>query len=244
MPNVGRSGLDVIGPNGEYIFVGGGAKARDRSKFGRALQTAEYAAELLAMADGFIQWYREDLTTADFAEQAEIFSEFGIKLIHPNKNAALVLDIEGDDVPMSQEELGSLIGRRFATLTFHWWLTADSNVIDTYEAVPVGRETQTLWLDGLHPDEVQRVESAVMAAATRLPAPTRAVIVDRRGISDPDDWDSIALWDGTHVPAAPDHVLALDPIAERIRRAAPGLRKEDTGGGRLSRLVPLRDPAA
>ncbi|MFJ9264804.1 hypothetical protein ACIRP4_31620 [Streptomyces bacillaris] len=196
------------------------------------------------MADGFIQWYREDVTTAVFAEQAEIFSEFGLKLIHPNRNAAVVLDIEGDDVLMSQEELGVLIGQRIASLTFNWWLTADTNVIDTYEAVPVGRETQTLWLDGLCPDEVQRVESAVMAAATRLPVPTRAVIVDRRGISDPDAWDSVALWDGTGVPLLPDKVLAPAPVAERIRRSAPGLRKEDAGGGGLSLLVPLHDPAA
>ncbi|WP_127467943.1 hypothetical protein [Streptomyces sp. B27] len=194
------------------------------------------------MADGFIQWYREDVTTAVFAEQAEIFSEFGLKLIHPNRNAAVVLDIEGDDVLMSQEELGVLIGQRIASLTFSWWLTADTNVIDTYEAVPVGRETQTLWLDGLHPDEVRRVESAVMAAATRLPAPTRAVIVDRRGMSDPDAWDSVALHDGTGVPLLPDKVLALDPIAERIQRAAPELRKEDAGAG-LSLLVPRHDPA-
>ncbi|MEW9508388.1 hypothetical protein [Streptomyces bacillaris] len=193
------------------------------------------------MADGFIQWYREDVTTAVFAEQAEIFSEFGLKLIHPNRNAAVVLDIEGDDVLMSQEELGVLIGQRIASLTFNWWLTADTNVIDTYEAVPVGRETQTLWLDGLYFDEVQRVESAVMAAATRLPVPTRAVIVDRRGISDPDAWDSVALHDGTG-PLLPDKVLALDPIAERIQRAAPGLRKEDAGAG-LSLLVPRHDPA-
>ncbi|MFB6902672.1 hypothetical protein ACFCWB_00140 [Streptomyces bacillaris] len=196
------------------------------------------------MADGFIQWYREDVTTAVFAEQVEIFSEFGLKLIHPNRNAAVVLDIEGDDVLMSQEELGVLIGQRIASLTFNWWLTADTNVIDTYEAVPVGRETQTLWLDGLYPDEVQRVESAVMAAATRLPVPTRAVIVDRRGISDPDAWDSVALWDGTGVPLLPDKVLAPDPVAERIRRSAPGLRKEDAGGGGLSLLVPRHDPAA
>ncbi|MFJ7191893.1 hypothetical protein [Streptomyces bacillaris] len=196
------------------------------------------------MADGFIQWYREDVTTAVFAEQVEIFSEFGLKLIHPNRNAAVVLDIEGDDVLMSQEELGVLIGQRIASLTFNWWLTADTNVIDTYEAVPVGRETQTLWLDGLYPDEVQRVESAVMAAATRLPVPTRAVIVDRRGMSDPDAWDSVALWDGTGVPLLPDKVLAPDPVAERIRRSAPGLRKEDAGGGGLSLLVPRHAPAA
>ncbi|MFF2718852.1 hypothetical protein [Streptomyces sp. NPDC058011] len=194
------------------------------------------------MADGFIQWYREGASAAVFAEQVQIFSEFGIELIHPNRNSALMIDVEGDDSPMSQEELGDLIGRRVATLTFSWWLTADIDVVDTYDAVPVDRETQTLWLDGLHPDQAQRVESAVMAAATRLPVPTRAVIVDRRGISDPDAWDSIALYDGTGVPLLPDTVLALEPIAERIRRAAPELRKEDAGAG-LSRLVPRHHPA-
>jgi hypothetical protein len=45
MPNVGASGIDVIGPNGEYIFVGGAAKAKDPSKFGRALQISKYAAD-------------------------------------------------------------------------------------------------------------------------------------------------------------------------------------------------------
>ncbi len=45
MPNVGSSGIDVIGPNGEYIFVGGAAKAKDPAKFGRELQISKYAAE-------------------------------------------------------------------------------------------------------------------------------------------------------------------------------------------------------
>ncbi|GGU65626.1 hypothetical protein [Streptomyces lavendofoliae] len=33
MPNAGSSGLDVLGPNGEYVYVGGGAKAADPSRF-------------------------------------------------------------------------------------------------------------------------------------------------------------------------------------------------------------------
>jgi hypothetical protein len=45
MPGVGSSGLDVVGPNGEYIFVGGAAKAKDPAKFGKALKIAKYAAE-------------------------------------------------------------------------------------------------------------------------------------------------------------------------------------------------------
>ncbi|MFC4329515.1 RHS repeat-associated core domain-containing protein [Streptomyces andamanensis] len=45
MPNVGPSGLDVVGPNGEYVFVGGGAKAANPSKFGQALKINKYAAD-------------------------------------------------------------------------------------------------------------------------------------------------------------------------------------------------------
>ncbi|MFJ6614485.1 hypothetical protein ACIQPT_29865 [Streptomyces sp. NPDC091289] len=192
------------------------------------------------MADGFIQWYREAATAAAFAEQVALFAEFGIRIVHPVRGAAMVLDIEGDDVLMRPEELGSLLGLRIASLTFNWWLTSDTNVIDAYAPEALGRETQTLWLDGLCPDEAQRVEAAVASAATRLPVPTRAVIVDRYGISDPDDWDALALYDGTDIPVLPDRVIAQEPIAERIlRAAAPGLTREEEAGG-LVRLAPVR----
>lgn len=191
------------------------------------------------MTDAFIQWYREAATAAAFTEQVELFAEFGIRIVHPARNAATVLDIEGDDVLMCQEELGSLLGLRIASLTFNWWLTSDTNVINTYAPEALGRETQTLWLDGLHADEAQRVESAVVAAATRLPVPTRAVIVDRHGISDPDDWNALALHDGPDIPILPDCVIAQEPIAERVLRAAPGLTREEEAGG-LVRLAPVR----
>jgi hypothetical protein len=45
MPNVGSSGLDVLGPKGEFVFVGGGAKAANPSKFGKALKINKYAAD-------------------------------------------------------------------------------------------------------------------------------------------------------------------------------------------------------
>ncbi|MGW2695492.1 hypothetical protein ACWC3Y_27350 [Streptomyces sp. NPDC001296] len=45
MPNVGSSGIDVIGPNGEYVYVGGGAKAANPAKFGKALKINKYAAD-------------------------------------------------------------------------------------------------------------------------------------------------------------------------------------------------------
>ncbi|WTO67646.1 RHS repeat-associated core domain-containing protein [Streptomyces sp. NBC_00209] len=45
MPNVGRTGLDVRGPNGEMVFVGGGAKAKNPAAFGKALKISKYAAD-------------------------------------------------------------------------------------------------------------------------------------------------------------------------------------------------------
>ncbi|MFB8235656.1 hypothetical protein ACFC58_03810 [Kitasatospora purpeofusca] len=44
-PNVGKTGLDVLGPNGEYVFVGGGAKAKNFSKFVEKLKIGKWAAD-------------------------------------------------------------------------------------------------------------------------------------------------------------------------------------------------------
>jgi hypothetical protein len=44
-PNVGSSDVDVIGPNGEYIAVGGRAKAKNLGKLREKLGILKYAAD-------------------------------------------------------------------------------------------------------------------------------------------------------------------------------------------------------
>ena len=64
---VGSTGLDVIGPNGEYIFVGGPAKAKDPAKFGHALNVSKAAAD----RDGVrAMYYLEDGTPTSAIDQA------------------------------------------------------------------------------------------------------------------------------------------------------------------------------
>ncbi|MFI6638516.1 hypothetical protein [Streptomyces sp. NPDC050504] len=189
------------------------------------------------MADGFVRWYRESAATSVFAEQVELFAEYGLRLPHPVRGDAFVVDVEGDDVPIGREELTRLLGMRIASLTMNWWFSADNNVIDEFVYEPLGCEIQTLWLDGLTPGEVLRVEAAVTAATTRLAVPTRAVIIDRGGASDPEEWDSAVLYDGDRVPRFPDGVLAQGHIAQKVVRATPGLVREVVGAG-LCRLVP------
>ncbi|WP_206503044.1 hypothetical protein [Streptomyces chrestomyceticus] len=191
------------------------------------------------MAEGFIRWYRESAAVPVFAEQTELFAAHGIGLVHPVRGGAVVLDAEGDGVLLHQEELGRLLSLRIATLTMKWWFSADIDVVDEYAYEPLGCEVQTLWLDGLTPEQADTVETAVVAATKELPTPTRAVIVDRLGVGDPEDWDSAVLYDGEHLPAVYDRVFAYQPLAERILRAQPGLRSDETGGG-LSVVSPAR----
>ncbi|MFF5965945.1 hypothetical protein ACFY64_19855 [Streptomyces collinus] len=191
------------------------------------------------MADGFIRWYRESGATSVFAEQVKIFEAHGIGLVHPVRGAAVVLDVEGDQVLMRPEELGHLLGLRISSITMEWWFSADIDVVDSYSYEPLGCEIQTLWLDGLTREQADAVEAAVVAAATGLPTPTRAVIVDRRGEGDPDDWDSAVLYEGERLPVVRDWVLVREPLTDRLLRSSPELRREEAATG-LTLLSPAR----
>ncbi|MFK8851070.1 hypothetical protein [Streptomyces sp. Ac-502] len=189
------------------------------------------------MADGFIRWYRESAAVPAFAEQTQLFAAHGIALTHPVRGKAVVLDVEGDGVLMHQEELGRLLGLRIASLTMQWWFSADIDVTDEYAYEPLGCEIQTLWLDGLTPQQADTVEAAVLAATTTLPTPTRAVIVDRQGAGDPADWDSPVLYDGENLPTVHDRVYARHPLTQKLLEAQPTLNSNETASD-LTTLSP------
>ncbi|MFF8293297.1 hypothetical protein ACF068_29330 [Streptomyces sp. NPDC016309] len=190
------------------------------------------------MSDGYIRWYRESAATPVLAAQAELFEAYGLSLVHPVKGAAVVLDVEGDDVLLRPEELGRLLGMRIASLTTNWWLSADVDVVDQFAYEPLGCEIQTLWLDGLTTEQSDAVEAAVLAAAAALPVPTRAVVVDREGAGDPGDWDSPVLYDGENLPPLPDRLLLGSSLADRFLSAFPELRGQ-AGGGGLTSITPV-----
>jgi hypothetical protein len=78
MPNVGSSGIDVIGPNGEYIFVGGPAKAKNPADFGKKLRISKYAADEAGVA---AIYYLDETTPASAIAQAKrIFGENNVKI--------------------------------------------------------------------------------------------------------------------------------------------------------------------
>ncbi|MEV5505630.1 hypothetical protein [Streptomyces orinoci] len=190
------------------------------------------------MSDGFIRWYRESAATLMFDEQVSLFSESGIQLLHPVKRAAMVLDVDGNDVPFGREELSRLLGLRISSINVNWWLSADVNIVDEYSYEPLGCEIQTFWLHGLDSGETQTLETALLAAAAEFPVPTRALIVDRHGKSDPEDWDSVALYEGRAAPKFPDYVIAPDTIVSKLLQVSPELTREDMGSGLVRLTLP------
>lgn len=78
MPNVGSSGIDVIGPNGEYIFVGGAAKASNRSKFIQKLHISKYAADQAGVP---AIYYLDEKTPGSVVDAAKrIFGDDNVKI--------------------------------------------------------------------------------------------------------------------------------------------------------------------
>ncbi len=183
------------------------------------------------MYDPFIRWYRESATTPVLSQQVEIFAMHGIRLHHPNLGTVMAIDIEGNDVPVSQEELTRLLELRISSINLNWWFSSDSHLVAKYSYDPLGCEIQTFWLDGLTVEEGEKVEAALMAAATNLPVLTRALVIDRRGLCEPDNWDSPILYEGETVPEFPDRVITQEQIAAGLLQDSPELAREEIQGG-------------
>ncbi|MFI6406688.1 hypothetical protein [Streptomyces sp. NPDC050548] len=77
-----------------------------------------------------------------------------------------MIDVDGDDVPVTLEALAWVIGIRASSITVTWWLSPDVNVVGEYSHEPLGCEMQTFWLDGLSLEEAEVVRLAVRGWCT------------------------------------------------------------------------------
>ncbi|WP_159038900.1 hypothetical protein [Streptomyces sp. NRRL WC-3605] len=188
------------------------------------------------MGDGFIRWYRESGETSIFSGQVATFDRSGVTIAHPDTGIVTVVNVDGDDVAVDFERLGWVIALRIPSVTVNWWISAETNVVSTYSHEPLGCEVQTFWLDGVDTSEVQTLMSAIMSTISQVPTPTRALVCDVQGLTDADDWDSVALYEGADIPGAVDSVLLGKGVADRVLSAA-GLCGEAVGFGLVKVLA-------
>ncbi|MGW6241482.1 hypothetical protein ACWGBX_31670 [Streptomyces sp. NPDC055037] len=188
------------------------------------------------MGDGFIRWYRESGKDSVFPEQVAAFDQRGVTLAHPGTGTATVINVDGDDAPVTFETLAWLIGLRLSSVTVNWWISADTNLVGNYSHEPLGCEIQTFWLDGLNLEDVEVVKSAVMSAIDHVSTPTRALVCDVQGVTDSDDWDSAILYEGTELPGVIDSLLLGSEISDRIV-SNPGNLRGEIVGRNLTKII-------
>ncbi|GAQ51112.1 hypothetical protein [Streptomyces acidiscabies] len=188
------------------------------------------------MGDGFIRWYRERGAESVLSDQVAVFGRHSVTLAHPATKAPSVINVDGDNVPLDFEVLDLIIGLRLPSVSINWWLSADVNVVDSYAYEPLGCEVQTFWLDGLNAEEAQTFTSAVISTVLEVSTPTLALVCDYRGITDADDWDSLALYGGTEIPGNVDPLLLNEELSRKVMSNSTRLQGE-TAGKNLTRVT-------
>ncbi|GAA2349058.1 hypothetical protein OKJ48_22620 [Streptomyces kunmingensis] len=179
--------------------------------------------------DGFIRWYREMGKSSAFSEQIAAFERSGVTLNHADANSASLVNVDGDDVSIEIDALRQVLELRVPSVSVNWWLTSGTNVVGEYAHEPLGCEIQTFWMDGVSLPEAKTFASAVTAAASAVATPTRALICDYQGITDADDWNSVALYGQDRIPGLVDSLLLDGEIACRVLEKAPMLRGQAAG---------------
>ncbi|MFE2988651.1 hypothetical protein [Streptomyces sp. NPDC059262] len=183
------------------------------------------------MGDGFIRWYRESGRTSIFRYQVEHFGRFGVTVKNPGTGVVAAVNVDGDDVPVTCDELEWLLSLRLSPVTMNWWMSSDSNLAAEYSYESLGCEIQTFWLDGLSREEVDTVTRAVENTASLSPTSTRALVFDFEEATEPDDWDSLALYGEKAIPALVDSLLLGSDLANSLILNSTGISGEEMESG-------------
>ncbi|MFD7735171.1 hypothetical protein ACFV6F_32920 [Kitasatospora phosalacinea] len=180
--------------------------------------------------DGYIRWYRERIGPGGFIEQVKYFGELGLHALQPERGV-LMVDVDGEEIPVGIEEADRILSLHLGDVASIWRFAEDAQVVCTYSDPSAGFGTQTFSLGSLLAEEVEQIESVLVRAAEEFPVGTSALVVDRRGVSDPDAWDSQILYGGRDAPGHADLVLTREPVTSKLLAAPAGFRGADVGSG-------------
>lgn len=160
------------------------------------------------MAWPFLCLYRKPTDLDAFALLVDVLQGVGASLLHPTYRAAIALDIDGNSVQLSPEEVAQLVTRRVGeSVNICWWFTSDINMICQHKFAPGDREVQRYYLDGLYAREADEVVAALEAHAFNIGELLDGLIVDRTGRTEDFDWDRY-VWYEVGTPAfLPDRLV-------------------------------------
>ncbi|QLH24266.1 hypothetical protein [Streptomyces sp. Rer75] len=150
------------------------------------------------MSDGFIYWYRQGWGTSDARETIEALEGAGFLLGNPGNGLITLVtngpDSWGEQMPVARQELIESAGLVAADeVNFQLWLNADTDVFTRIRRGESRSAVLEFGLDGL---TVAEREWAIGAVARVLRGDLDhcvGFVVDRRGVTEEEDWDSV-VW--------------------------------------------------
>jgi hypothetical protein len=182
------------------------------------------------VVDKFIYWYRARTSDCRFRQLVDEFAENGIVLDNPVHGCPMVLNVDGDQVPLTIDEMCKWINANISVLNIQWWLSGTADVICMFDYEPLAWEKQTYYLDGLSNREIQLVESVILGQVEEHPGETLAVVIDVHGATEDFDWDEFVRDSSARVELMPD-VLLLPKGDARVENIAAVQSRYDLGDG-------------
>jgi hypothetical protein len=155
------------------------------------------------MSDGWIHWYRRQMTLEEVATQLDRFRASGMLLENPNSHRVTAIDDTGEQVPMTVESLMNQLARGVST-GFQFWLDMSTDVYCRFRTAANGLMVQTYSLDGLSADERLQVQATMWDAWGKDVLASEALIVDLYNQTETVDWDTVVDNRSVTVHPVPD----------------------------------------
>ncbi|MGK5679318.1 hypothetical protein [Actinoplanes sp. URMC 104] len=167
------------------------------------------------MSDAFLSWFRSSRTSAEeFFALAEDLRAAGLSIVNETLGTAILLNIEGDNVPMPVDETARLIGLALAPLNVKWW-EGGGALVSLFEPNPVEGETQTYFLDGQPLDLRDRLAEVLLRRVAKQPDDTIGLILDHAGNSVDYDWERFMRYGPVALGPVPDLLVLSAPLFEQ-----------------------------
>jgi len=150
------------------------------------------------MSDGFIYWYRQGWGASHAQQIIEALEGAGFLLGNPGNDLITLItngpDSWGEQMPVARQELIES-ARLVASdeVNFQLWLNADIDVFTRIRRGKSGSAVLEFGLDGLTVAERERAIGAVARVLRDDLDHCVGFIVDRRGVTEEEDWDAV-VW--------------------------------------------------
>ncbi|GHJ31557.1 hypothetical protein TPA0910_59900 [Streptomyces hygroscopicus subsp. sporocinereus] len=150
------------------------------------------------MSDGFIYWCRRGWDAVDAGRVIRSCEAAGLQLSNPGTGLVTLIangpDSWGEQIPTTRENLMDFAGLAAADeVNFQFWLDEETDVFTRVRRIETECAVLEFGLDGLEAPEQERVIGAVVQVLRGDRENCVGFVVDRRGATEEQDWDSVVL---------------------------------------------------